>query len=237
MSNLTGKVAGIALGGVAAVGIAREGPLLVSEAGEAYRSVITLIRSESRLAKRPPPRRIGVAPAEGEFAGWQRLEDFRFERPPFTDLHYNPPPPLDKTLTSLLQRAEPDILKELSNLHQRGGSVTAPQVDELIRRELMSKLKPILETRAVEPKVKFEVLSGKLTVEASQTIFGIEFAGGSLNLWKVGGTLTAAVMACVGLEKSNFSDCTKEALTKIGSAVRDELKIDEPTTAKSSMNP
>jgi hypothetical protein len=123
----------------------------------------------------------------------------------------------------------------LNDLVRNTGHLTKPEIEKIINDEVT---KTILKT-ASQPKsgISFEVLTGKLTIDSSRTVVGIKLAWGEVNIYKVSAALAASVVACEALAAPDLKACVKAVLAKAGSAVDQELKLEQTNDSKESVRP
>jgi hypothetical protein len=123
-------------------------------------------------------------------------------------------------VSSLFDRADQNILHDLNALH---GALTRQQIDNIIQEEVLKNVQS--ETSQPNSGIKFEALTGKLTIESSYILRGVKVTGGDVNIYKVSGVLAGSVYSCNALDSKGFNDCAKAALAKVGSVVAKELKL------------
>jgi hypothetical protein len=125
---------------------------------------------------------------------------------PLVQSHQNVAPPAAENFFS---RVEPKIVGDLASLHR-------PLKFDYARSIAYNDLKSAAQRAEKEPaaKVSFEVLSGKIKIDASQTIAGVKVSGGEINVYKTSMAIGAAVIACNAVADSQFKDCIADAAKK-----------------------
>lgn len=97
--------------------------------------------------------------------------------------------------------AQPGIVEGIQKLEQ---PVSEQKVDEIVQAEL-------LKTKSAKPYVKFDVLSGKLSIDGSIDKSWGSLAFGDVNLYKVTTTISGAIAVCYELGR-NTADATLKAM-------------------------
>ncbi len=122
--------------------------------------------------------------------------------------------------------AEPKLVEDLTKLSP---PVSKLAVESIVKNDLVTTAQNI--AKAPDAKVSFDVLSGKLKVEASRVIAGVKVSGGEINVYVVGGGVTTAVMACNAVSDVTFKNCVDAAIRKAMSKAFDDIR---PVTARNA---
>lgn len=165
-------------------------------------------QQSDQLARLQPLGKVGDRP---------NLTNGQFSQPrplvvpaPVVQAYQNVTPP---AAANFFSRVEPKMVNDLASLRR-------PLTFDHARSVAYNDLKSAAQQAEKEPaaKISFEVLSGKIKVDASQTIGGVKISGGEINLYKTSMAIGAAVIACNAVADSQFTDCiadvTKKALKK-----------------------
>lgn len=122
---------------------------------------------------------------------------------------------LSMKVHDLFDQAEPHIFAEISHAH---GTLTESQVNSIINRELVKTI----TTNSSKPNsnISFEVATGKLKVQRSATVLGVDFTIGEVNVYKVSAIVAGSVYGCQKLAGSQFHNCVSRAFDGVGIAVR-----------------
>lgn len=110
-------------------------------------------------------------------------------------------------ISSYFSTAEPKLVDDLTALKP---PLSKSVVEDIVKRDL-ARVAEAASTTAGS-NVSFEVLTGKLKVDASRTIGGIKITGGDINLYVVGGAITGGVLACNALADVKFKSCVDSAI-------------------------
>jgi hypothetical protein len=126
-----------------------------------------------------------------------------------------------------LSRVQPKIVDHLISLRR---PVSLDYANSIVRNDLVSAAQQAEKESAA--KVSFEVLTGKIKIEASKTVGGVKISGGEINAYKVAGTIGAAVVACNAVADTHFKDCVADAAKKAIKNSLDGPKETETAGAK-----
>ncbi len=110
---------------------------------------------------------------------------------------------------NFFSRVEPTMIDDLAARRplQLDDAISA------VRRNLQSAAQQAEKEPAA--KVSFEVLTGKLKIDASKTIAGVKVSGGEINLYTTSMTVGTAAVACNAVADKEFKSCVADATTKI----------------------
>jgi hypothetical protein len=131
-------------------------------------------------------------------------------------------------------RAQPHITQDLEPYRY---TLTYTQVQPIIYHDLVESAKNISAKR--DSTIKFEALTGKLTIDASYKTGSFQLEVGEVNLYKVSAVAAAGVVACK-MSATAFPDCVDKVLTKVGKAAVDlggeggEQKTSTPSAEQAS---
>jgi hypothetical protein len=159
------------------------------------------------------------------------------DRPNLTNGQISPPKPLvvpgplvhsyqndtPSAAANFFSRVEPKMVDDLASLHR-------PLKFDYARSVVYNDLKSAAQQAEKEPaaKVSFEVLTGKIKIDASKTIAGVKISGGEINVYKTSMTIGAAVIACNAVADNRFKDCIADAAKK---AIKKALEKETETAA------
>lgn len=96
--------------------------------------------------------------------------------------------------------------------------VTRKAAEEIVVKDVVSAAEG-----ATGPKVKFEVLTGKLKIDGSATISGVQFAAGDINLYKVATGVGIAIMACEEIAEGEFKRCLERSVAKAKRYIEEQV--------------
>lgn len=114
--------------------------------------------------------------------------------------------------SSLIDQSKPSS----AVLHDSSAASLA-NIDSTIKRGLVDGAVKLAKDNP--QSVKFEVLTGKLTVSSSFKKGGVEVSGGEVNLYKVATVLTAAVIACRKIADPDAKACVDTAFDSVKSHI------------------
>ncbi len=132
-------------------------------------------------------------------------------------------------VSSYFSIAEPKLANDLAALKP-------PLSKAIVERIVRADMETVAQDAVKKPgsKTTFEVLTGKLKIEASRTIGGINVTGGELNVYGVAGTITGSVMTCNALADASFKNCVDAAVkTAMSSFLKRKARTqDAPLSAE-----
>jgi hypothetical protein len=126
--------------------------------------------------------RLGNDGGDYPLSGFARGSDYVVPPAPRT-LIVLPPPhniQLSVKVHSLYDQAEPDIISDINDSHR---VLTESQINSLINRELVNTINA--DTKKSGSNISFEILTGKLKIQKSTTLSGIDISAGEVNVYKV----------------------------------------------------
>jgi hypothetical protein len=128
---------------------------------------------------------------------------------------------------TLYDRAEPQIITDINHAH---GSLTQSQVDSIINRELVKTI--TIDSSKPNSNISFEVATGKLKVQRSATMLGVDFTVGEVNVYKISAIVAGSVYGCQKLTGSQFHNCVNRAFDGVGRAMRKAILEDSADNSK-----
>jgi len=181
-------------------------PLGTIEGAPAPARVLTppLPQHSGQLARLQPLGKVGDRPnlTNGQLSPSRPL----VVPAPLVQAYQNVTPP---AAANFFSRVEPKMVNDLASLRR-------PLKFDYARSVAYNDLRSAAQQAEKEPaaKVSFEVLSGKIKIDASQTIAGVRISGGEINVYKTSMAIGAAVIACNAVADSQFKDCIADAAKK-----------------------
>lgn len=124
-----------------------------------------------------------------------------------------------QAVTGLFIAAEPRILRDVK-LHRR--DMTLEDVQTLIVAEVRKSIEA--DKKTSDAGVRFEVLTGKLNIDAKKTVSGVTITGGEVNIYKVVGAIAGPVFACRAFAGPKLEKCVGEAVAQASEAIRKEYQ-------------
>jgi len=130
------------------------------------------------------------------------------------DLNYK-----QKKAASFFYKAEPHIINDIK-AHRN--SITQEELEALIRSEVTKAISATQNEKG--SGIKFEVMSGKLTITGEKKLAGVSFTGGDINVYKISATIAGPMYACKMLIGADLEKCVNNAMKLASSAIAEEIK-------------
>jgi hypothetical protein len=128
--------------------------------------------------------------------------------------------------SSYFVTAQAKMVDDITALHP---PLSIEEVDGIIRKDVGAVIEDAKKSDP-EAKISFEIMTGKLNIEAAKTLVEVKISGGEINVYKISLSLAGGIAACSGRIVEEFRPCVPRELAKVGGAVEKELSygVEEP---------
>jgi hypothetical protein len=123
-----------------------------------------------------------------------------------------------KTVSSYFDAARPKVIEELSAIYP---PISAAEAQDVINREIASSISDT--TKNANSNVTFEYLTGKLTIDHSNKIYGIAVKPGEVNICKISSAMALGIAACNGKIVDEFKPCVEKVFNRTEEVVAKEI--------------
>ena len=137
---------------------------------------------------------------------------------------------LGKMVYALFAEAKPKIFQDVFPFYVINQPFSQPAVDDIIREEISTTIE--VAKSQPDSNVAFDVVSGKLTISSSMTVFNVKVTAGEVNVYKVSAVLAGGIVLCGKGWIDDFQKCFADAFAKVGSAIAAAANEESSVTSK-----